>query len=57
MSIPFESGRDHAPRSQRGQGLAEYVLMLVLIVVVAIVALFALGGEMSEILATIGESV
>jgi len=40
-----------------GQGLAEYALILSLVAVVAIVALFFLGGAISGILATIGNTV
>ena len=40
-----------------GQGLAEYALILALIAIVAIVALIFLGGQVSSILNTVGESV
>ena len=40
-----------------GQGLAEYALILALIAIVAIVALIFLGGQISDILNTVGESV
>ena len=40
-----------------GQGLAEYALILALIAIVAIVALLFLGGNISQILSTIGTSV
>ncbi len=46
-----------APRDERGQGLAEYALILVLIALVAIVALFFLGGQVSQMLSTVGNSV
>ena len=42
---------------EEGQGLAEYALILALIAIVAIVALLFLGGQISKILSTIGESV
>ncbi len=42
---------------EKGQGLAEYALILVLIAIVAIVALIFLGGQVSKILSTVGESV
>lgn len=45
------------PRYQRGQGLAEYALILALIAIVAIVALIFLGGQVSKILSTVGKSV
>jgi Flp pilus assembly pilin Flp len=41
----------------RGQGLAEYALILALIAVVAIVALIFLGGQTSKILSTVGKSL
>jgi len=40
-----------------GQGLAEYALILALIAIVAIVALIFLGGQISGILSTVGESL
>ena len=41
----------------RGQGLAEYALILGLIAIVAIIALIFLGGQVSGILNTVGKSV
>jgi pilus assembly protein Flp/PilA len=43
--------------SEAGQGLAEYALILALIAIVAIVALLFLGGQISGILQTVGNSV
>ncbi len=43
--------------SDRGQGLAEYALILALIAIVAIIALLFLGGQVSKILSTVGKSV
>lgn len=43
--------------SERGQGLAEYALILALIAIVAIVALIFLGTQISKILSTVGKSV
>lgn len=43
--------------SARGQGLAEYALILALIAIVAIVALTLLGGQVSRILSDIGHSM
>ena len=40
-----------------GQGLAEYALILALIAIIAIVALIFLGGQVSKILSTVGNSV
>ena len=44
-------------RREEGQGLAEYALILALIAIVAIVALIFLGGQVSGILSTVGQSV
>ena len=44
-------------RDEEGQGLAEYALILALIAIVAIVALIFLGGQVSTILKTVGDSV
>jgi pilus assembly protein Flp/PilA len=46
-----------ARANERGQGLAEYALILALIAIVAIVALIFLGGQVSSILSTVGSSV
>ncbi len=43
--------------STRGQGLAEYALILALIAIVAIIALIFLGGQVSKILSTVGKSI
>jgi pilus assembly protein Flp/PilA len=43
--------------SERGQGLAEYALILALIAIVAIIALIFLGTQISGILSTVGESL
>ncbi len=44
-------------RDEEGQGLAEYALILALIAIIAIVALIFLGGQISNILHTVGNSV
>jgi pilus assembly protein Flp/PilA len=44
-------------RSEKGQGLAEYALILALIAIVAVLALVFLGGTISSILSTIGNSI
>ena len=44
-------------RDERGQGLAEYALILALIVVLSIAALVFLGTQISAILSTIADSV
>jgi pilus assembly protein Flp/PilA len=43
--------------AERGQGLAEYALILALIAIVAIVALIFLGGEISGIISKVGGSI
>jgi pilus assembly protein Flp/PilA len=43
--------------NEEGQGLAEYALILALIAIVAIVALIFLGGQVSTILSTVGNSI
>ncbi len=48
---------DAAATDERGQGLAEYALILSLIAIVAIAALIFLGGEISSILSTVGVAV
>ena len=44
-------------RSEKGQGLAEYALILALIAIVAVIALLFLGGVISTILSTIGQAL
>ena len=44
-------------QDEEGQGLAEYALILALIAIVAIVALIFLGGQVSTILSTVGNSI
>jgi pilus assembly protein Flp/PilA len=44
-------------RDEKGQGLAEYALILALIAIVAIIALVFLGGNIQTILSTVGTSV
>jgi Flp pilus assembly pilin Flp len=46
-----------ALRDAKGQGLAEYALILALIAIVAIIALIFLGTQVSGILSTVGASV
>ena len=40
-----------------GQGLAEYALILALIAIVAIISLLFIGGQISDILSNVGNSV
>jgi len=49
--------RDNLDSMEEGQGLAEYALIISLIAIVAIAALFFMGGQVSGILSTIGQSV
>lgn len=42
---------------QAGQGLAEYALILALIAIVAILALIFLGGQISDKLSIVGNSM
>lgn len=44
-------------RSESGQGLAEYALILALVVVVAVVALALLGGQISAIFSSIANAL
>ena len=44
-------------RSDEGQGLAEYALILALIAIVAIIALIFLGGQISKIISDVGNSI
>ena len=42
---------------ERGQGLAEYALILALVAIVAIVALIFLGTQVSHIINDVGKSI
>ena len=44
-------------RDDRGQGLAEYALILALIAIVAIAALVFLGGQVAAILSSVGAAI
>lgn len=44
-------------RKDRGQGLAEYALILALIAIVAIVALIFIGNQISSTLSSVGNSL
>ena len=44
-------------RSEKGQGLAEYALILALIAIVAVLALVFLGNTISTILSSIGKAI
>ena len=51
------SVRHLVPRGQRGQGLAEYALILALIAVAAIVAITFMGGSINTMLSNLGNSM
>jgi pilus assembly protein Flp/PilA len=53
----FHSFAARISHDEEGQGLAEYALILALIAIIAIVALIFLGGQISSILNTVGQSV
>jgi pilus assembly protein Flp/PilA len=44
-------------RSEKGQGLAEYALILALIAIAAVAALMFLSGTIQSILSTIGNAL
>jgi len=44
-------------RDERGQGLAEYALIIALIAIVAIVALLFMGAQVSDKLSVIGSTL
>jgi pilus assembly protein Flp/PilA len=44
-------------RNEQGQGIAEYALILALIAIVAIVSLMLLGGQISNMLNNLGQSI
>ena len=44
-------------RDERGQGLAEYALILALIAVLAIAAVTFLGGQINDILSDVGNKI
>ncbi len=44
-------------RNERGQGLAEYALILALIAVLAVGALIFLGGKVNDILSGVGNAI
>ncbi len=44
-------------RSEAGQGLAEYALILALIAVLAVAALTFLGSQINDILSSVGNAI
>jgi pilus assembly protein Flp/PilA len=56
--MSFRTALIHLFRTdEEGQGLAEYALILALIAIVAIIALVFLGGNVSTLLSSVGNSV
>src|SRR4051812_34940193 len=53
----FQQIKDLISRDERGQGLAEYALILALIAVVVIAAVTLLGTNINSILSTIAVSI
>ena len=53
----FSDFVERARRSDDGQGLAEYALILALIAIVAIIALIFLGSQISDKLSVIGSTL
>ena len=53
----FDSVRALVAREAKGQGLAEYALILALIAIVAIVALIFLGSQISDKLSIVGSAI
>jgi Flp pilus assembly pilin Flp len=55
----FQSFLNHLSHDadERGQGLAEYALILALIAIIAIAALVFLGDQIADILSQIGQAV
>jgi Flp pilus assembly pilin Flp len=56
MFQSFLSSLSH-DADERGQGLAEYALILSLIAIIAIAALVFLGDQIADILSQIGQAV
>jgi pilus assembly protein Flp/PilA len=57
MTSRVASILDRLRGDERGQGLAEYALILALIAVIAIVSLIFLGSQISDKLSVIGNAV
>ena len=49
--------RGRVPKGQRGQGLAEYALILALIAVLAIAAITFMGGSINTMLSNLGKAM
>jgi pilus assembly protein Flp/PilA len=57
MDLRIAQLLDALRRDDRGQGLAEYALILALIAIVAIIALLFLGGQVSDKLSVVGDAL
>ena len=57
MFVRFQNAVADAFRSDEGQGLTEYALILALIAIVAIAALTLLGHKVTSALSTVGSSI
>lgn len=55
--VRIQSAVVEAFRSEEGQGLTEYALILALIAIVAIAALSLLGHKVTSALSTVGNSI
>jgi Flp pilus assembly pilin Flp len=55
--MAIQSIRNVASGDARGQGLAEYALILALIAIVAIIALIFLGDQIQLILSDVGQNL
>ena len=55
--LEMRSSQPSRRPDEGGQGLAEYALILGLIAIVAIIALQFMGGAISTLLSTVGNSV
>lgn len=44
-------------KSEKGQGLAEYALILVLVAIVCVAALIFLGGSINNVLSNVGANL
>jgi pilus assembly protein Flp/PilA len=57
MTGLLASWNDRMRTDEKGQGLAEYALILALIAIISIVALLFLGGQISDKLSVIGNAI
>ena len=55
--VRFQNAVAYAFRSDEGQGLTEYALILALIAIIAIAALTLLGHKVTSALSTVGNSI